>query len=272
MPAPPAMVAIPEAPDYEPTDSVPIVTPLMKELLETLDKGTVFDLGMKLRCVVRADRDMPCAKHINKDTQTWYDATVLLHSAPKMLHKAVILNTVGIQSDLPPGDPRHIASDIYHTDGPGPYVATIAVKGRNGAWLTGKELVRLIDLIELYLEAERSGRRIPDGHQPQPGRAKELAGLAARIDEAYSQSHFPQTAFIRRLQTRKKIRSLVTGLNELRNRAKDDVPIVSPGCYVGCSRTKIKVHAENHKPYTGWKTGKGNQAWWLVLSCMKFSK
>ncbi|RYP16716.1 hypothetical protein DL765_004952 [Monosporascus sp. GIB2] len=237
------MVDIPEGPDYEPTDAVPVVTPQMRTLLRGLDRGSLFDVALTIRKIAEANRDMSCMKHVAKDEKTWLEATFLLHSAPKTLHRAVILRTAAMQSRLPPGDPRRLASDIYHRDGPGTYVATIAVSRRDGMWLTGKELQRLVDLVERYLDAARSSERLDDGVAPKTQRTKDLAG---------------------------KIESLVAGLKDLGRAAKDDVPIASPPCYVGCSRRAPRAGADNHKPHAGWHAKKGNQAWWLVMSCMKF--
>ncbi|RYP75543.1 hypothetical protein DL770_007396 [Monosporascus sp. CRB-9-2] len=264
------MVDIPEGPDYEPTDAIPVVTPQMKMLLRRVDRGCLFDLGMAMRQVALANRDMSCIKHVAKDEETWLEATILLHGAPKKLHRAVILHTVAMQSRLPPGDPRRIASDIYHGDGPGTYVATITVSRRNGMWLTGKELQRLVDLVERYLDAARSSERLDDGVAPTTQRTKDLVRFARDIDGIYGRAQYPRTAMIRRPRTRAKIESLVAGLKNLGRAAKDDVPIASPPCYVGCSRQATRAHAENHKPDAGWHSKRGNQAWWLVMSCMKF--
>ncbi|RYO86224.1 hypothetical protein DL766_004349 [Monosporascus sp. MC13-8B] len=264
------MVNIPEGPDYEPTDAVPVVTPQMKMLLRRLDRGCLYDLALGMKEIAEANRDMSCIRHVAKDEDTWLDATRPLHGAPKKLHRAVILHTVAMQSRLPPGDPGRIALDIYHGDGPGTYVPTITVSRRNGMWLTGMELRELVDLVERYLAAERSGGRLSDGAVPTMQRAKQLARFAAEIDSVYGRAQYPWTAMIRRPRTRGKVESLVAGLKDLGRAAKDDIPIASPPCYVGCSRQATRARADNHKPHAGWHPKKGNQAWWLVMSCMKF--
>ncbi|RYP20865.1 hypothetical protein DL767_009371 [Monosporascus sp. MG133] len=264
------MVDIPEGPDYEPTDAVPVVTPQMRLLLRGLDKGSLFDVALAIRKTAEANRDVGCMKHIAKDEKTWFEATFLLHSVPKTLHRAVILRTVTMQSRLPPGDLRRIALDIYHGDGPGTHVAAIAVSRRNGMWLTGKELEWLIDMVEQYLAAARSSERLDDGVAPTTQRTKDLARFARDIDGIYGRAQYPRTTMIRRPRARAKVESLVAGLKDLGRAAKDDVPIASPPCYVGYSRQATRAHADKHKPDAGWHSKKANQAWWLVMSCMKF--
>ncbi|RYP49987.1 hypothetical protein DL768_004422 [Monosporascus sp. mg162] len=264
------MVDIPEGPDCEPTDTVPVVTPQMKMLLKRVDQGCLFDLGLAMRRVALANRDMSCIKHVAKDEETWFGSMILLHGAPKELHRAVILHTVAMQSRLPPGDPRRIASDIYHDDGLGAYVATIAVSRRNGMWLTGKELRRLVDLLQQYLDAASSSERLDDGVAPTTQRTKELARFAKEIDGIYGRAQYPRTTMIWRPRTRAKVESLVADLKDLVRAAKDNVPIASPPCYVGCSRQATRAGADKHKPDAGWHLKKGNRAWWLVMSCMKF--
>ncbi|RYP68446.1 hypothetical protein DL771_006710 [Monosporascus sp. 5C6A] len=141
------MADIPERPDYEPIDAVPIVAPQMRLLLRGLNKGSVLDVALTVRKITKVNRDVGCMKHVAKDENTWLEANFLLHSIPKLV---IILRTVATQSRLQPGDPRYLASDIYHRDGPGTCVAIIAIPRRNGMWLTGKELQRLVDLVKRY--------------------------------------------------------------------------------------------------------------------------
>ncbi|KAI1079099.1 hypothetical protein F5B20DRAFT_590807 [Whalleya microplaca] len=257
---------IPSAPDYEPTESVPIVTTQMRELLNIVDEGCIHDVGLCLQDRATKSPDMICMKNLVADEK---GAITLPHSAPRQLHRAVILHTVAMQTRLLGNDYRHLKLDIYHNNGPGTYVATIAVADRAGKRLTDTELQKLIPLIERCLVVNAAVRAPSGSRYPQTKEAQELATFAVNIDNIYGKAGYPSTIFIDRIRTIKKVEALVASLNQPQQTAADDMPVASPPCFAGCSPKSIKKRGRYHKPKPGtWVSERANHAWWLVLICM----
>lgn len=152
-------IHLPVTPLFEPTSDVPIVTDTMKHLLEHLDEDMCLaDMMDFLEFIAKGKKDDAEEKksqekssmtRILKETEM---AMQLLHSIPKHLIRAAILGITGLMGQVPSTVEGHLARDIYAFDGPGTYIATIAVGGRHGKFLTGKELDELIGLLRDYLQ------------------------------------------------------------------------------------------------------------------------
>ncbi|KAI1083909.1 hypothetical protein F5B20DRAFT_357654 [Whalleya microplaca] len=277
-------IRFPQAPDYEPTVDVPLVTAEMRAMLKILYEGNMYDLGLHVldraedryrRSTTGELRELASMKQLVEDNaaaKTWVE---IIHSMPKELVRAIVLKTTAAQAGLDKHDAAYLRRDIYHRDGPGTYVAVIAVINRKGRWLTGTELRRLIERLERYLEAEQSYRALPRGAngavtEPTTQEAIELGEYVARIDGHYAKARYPKPMFIENdEQKRVKVERLIAALRRFLCGARDDVPLAQAPDYVGCSRTLVADSTENHMTRTGWHADKRNHTYWLVLSCMK---
>lgn len=139
----------------------------MKKKLHLLYDCTMYDLGVHLREEAQEKRELSQEKQGHVPLQTCMNKVLdddvfgtfmqLLQSVSKETIAACILQTVGYQSQhslrnrslLGPNE-RPLVQ--FPNDGPGAYIASIQVEGREG-WLDRKELRRLISTLKKYMQA-----------------------------------------------------------------------------------------------------------------------
>ncbi|RYP23437.1 hypothetical protein DL765_001142 [Monosporascus sp. GIB2] len=274
MPPTTAVVDIPSGPGFEPTANVPIVTRKMKEMLVAVDQSCLMDLFIiviEKAQANNAERVHPDMRNLIEDEDSQHMAMELVHSIPKRLIKGMVLGITALQHNLPGDHPLHVAERIYNHDGPGVYVASIAVAGRSGRGWTGAELGRIINGIEKYVEAWTSLERLGDSNPTTPG-DKELANFAAQVDAQLrvgSARRTKKVMYISGAVQKGKVQAVLGTLKHMRAGLADDVESAQLLSYYGCSSLSAYTGPEAHTPAKGWYQGKGNQPYWLLMSVMK---
>lgn len=270
------MVNLPSGPDYEPTHDVPLVTDTMKSFLATIDRGILSDLS---EAVIDAAKDRSRLAHegvvaekastarLVEDEDSQHTMMMLVHSMPKHLIRAVVLGVTAVMRSVPFDVPGHLAKHIYIVDGPGAYVVSIAVEGREGKWLTGKELRGLIKLLDKYRDAAQLRA---NQHSQHTAEERKLLAFARDVDRFYvNSSQIDGASYISNGKSSEKLASFTHGLKSLLRGAAEDVALCQAPNYVGCSTTSIKIRTASHTPKANWYINKGNYVWWLTMSCMR---
>ncbi|KAI0864516.1 hypothetical protein F4860DRAFT_529130 [Xylaria cubensis] len=259
---------IPEGPEYQPTRDVPIVTPVMKALLAAVDHGTTMDLSNIVMKVAEIEhRSGRRSKHMEAFLKASEVCYTLISSMPRNVIKAVVLGVVATASDClcPPHHPLHIKMDTYACDGPGTYVANIAVRGRHGRGYTRHELQKIIETMKSYVmassELSNNGQSITE--------PVELAEIAYAIDNVYGTATRGKLAFIQNDNQRRNIEALIATLVLLANGAGSRTGIAQLPAYYGCSSNSVVARGLFHRPKQHWKQGVGNYTHWLLMSIMK---
>ncbi|KAK8050996.1 hypothetical protein PG993_002381 [Apiospora rasikravindrae] len=256
---------LPTGLDFEPTEGVPLADDAVRTKLQHMDKGCMGDLWYHLMNQAREKmilvedgvfKDRSSMKRLLRNDKKGHSVSrMLLYSIPKKLLSDVFLGKFSHQAKLPEDDPLSIDCGIYHRDGPGAYVVTIAVEGRKGAWLTGAELQMQIEKIDLYLKADEE--------------QTDMIEYTRRIDRYYCKDGCVAPVYTAVDQARGKIEQFRRSLARLASLAKAETPLVQAPCYVGCSSDATRKRNEKHFPDTNWTRNKGNYTWWLTLSCMR---
>ncbi|RYP77419.1 hypothetical protein DL771_001214 [Monosporascus sp. 5C6A] len=274
MPPTTTVVDLPSGPGFEPTANVPIVTREMRDMLEVGDRSylrNLFIILIERAQANNAERVHPDMRNLIKDDDSKYKIVELVHSIPKRLIKGMVLGITALQHNLPGDHPLHVAERVYSLDGPGVYVASIAVAGRSGMGWTGAELGRIISDVEKYVEAWSSLDRLGDAN-PTTSVDKELADFAAQVDvqlKASSATSTTRVMYISGGVQKDKVEAMLGTLKHMRAGLADDVESAQLLSYYGCSSTSAHTRSEVHTPAKGWHQGKGNQPYWLLMSVMK---
>ncbi|RYP86955.1 hypothetical protein DL769_000635 [Monosporascus sp. CRB-8-3] len=274
MPPATTVINIPSGPGFEPTANAPIVTRDMKEMLEAVDEGCLLDLFIII--IERAQANNaegvhPDMRNLIRDVDSRRKVVELVHSIPRRLIKGMVLGITALQHNLPGDHPLHVAERVYNHDGPGVYVASIAVAGRSGRGWTGAELGRIIRSIEKYVEAWTSLERLA-GSKPTTPVDKELANFAAQVDAQLrvgSATRTKKVMYISGGIQKDKVEAVLGTLKHMRAGLADDVESAQLLSYYGCSSTSAHKRPEAHTPAKGWYQGKGNHPYWLLMSVMK---
>ncbi|KAI0168520.1 hypothetical protein BJ166DRAFT_624187 [Pestalotiopsis sp. NC0098] len=263
---------LPTSPLFEPTAHVPIVTPTMKRFLGQLETGCLVDIILRIETIAegkkgdaedKKNEEGASMRRLLKEIHTAMD---LIHSIPKHLIKAAILGITAPLTKSPSTTEGHLDKDTYIIDGPGTYIATIAINGREGKFLDGIELEKLVSLLQDYIEAEKI---INDPNMAAHQRP-DLATLVYEIDSAYYNNAVPNDSpiYITSLKHRRKVEAMIGTLQEMREHAEPGVYVCQAPQYVGCTTTTITGGTKVYFPSSKWDPVKGNYVYWLVLSCL----
>ncbi|KAK7960689.1 hypothetical protein PG988_011903 [Apiospora saccharicola] len=271
------MVKWPSAPEYLPTRDVPIVTEDMRLYLKILDEGNLSDLTFALDDISKSREKMAegIRKHERRCLQKLHAGhnmnrvvMPLIHSMPRHLIRAIVLGVTGPMRRADKGQSGLIHLNTYANDGPGCYVATMAVAGRGGRWLTGRELSELARLLEKYLDAEESYRLLQRGAKATTKQVA-LGKFAKKVDRVYSSNPKPMmTLYVPKEKNRGKIEGLIRTLRSLAEGAHPKRAVSQAPAYVGCTKKTIEGRTRTYFPSSGYP-GRGNYGWWLVMSCME---
>ncbi|KAI1478609.1 hypothetical protein F4774DRAFT_426348 [Daldinia eschscholtzii] len=152
--------------DWIPSDSsgpdarVPLLSGRRLEMFKALvEHDNYYELSLMFPTLAddlqRSETDLGASSHasmqIRRDRTSRRAMCILLHTIPRELLKSLILGTVAFDQLKPTGKPVH-----YAADGPGAYVAAMAIEGRNGMWLNRDEIRELIHKLLKYITAYRA--------------------------------------------------------------------------------------------------------------------
>ncbi|KAI1772024.1 hypothetical protein F4818DRAFT_427394 [Hypoxylon cercidicola] len=272
-PQTPAAVNIPTYPEFAPAEDVPWIEEEQREMLRLLDREPLVSLSRFLQrkakeSVLPASAWRPATMRkllIDEDK-----AELLLHSVPKILLRGLAMGILGWQARLHPPHPLAISQPIYADDGPGTYVATMGILGRDGRGPSANEWVTVCEKIEAYIEASEVLDRTPPAQRTAA--MNKLVLDARRIDRIYAHSDSgSRLAFVGHIKSASnetdKWRVLIRTLRGFRDKAPDpDKPLLQTPSYVGCARDSIVHRSSSHCPQKGYQ--KGNEGWWLTMSCL----
>ncbi|ROV89820.1 hypothetical protein VMCG_09485 [Cytospora schulzeri] len=104
----------------------------------------------------------------------------IFHTIPRETLESVVAGTIARDSSRRSGVPEHYR-DLSNF---GIYVVAIAVNNREGAWLTVKDLGKVIGYLEAYIEGAIAYRR-RNGERPKEIREVRLQDLVEKIDNMY---------------------------------------------------------------------------------------
>ncbi|KAL0475837.1 hypothetical protein QR685DRAFT_550376 [Neurospora intermedia] len=177
-------------------------------------------------------------RRMNIDSHGW----VLLHSIPRQVLESLMLRTVAYEHYHSGNTPYGHGYEFGHH--PGAYVVAISIEGRQGGFLTGKELRTL------YLDIERYVRCHDHIENAKAKRARpDPAALAfiEDVDTKYGQNdgHPKPIARFVQAKSRQNVLMLVDALKRAHAAAMaadpsgDSVTIQSP-CYVGCTGSLLR--------------------------------
>ncbi|KAI0019959.1 hypothetical protein F4780DRAFT_744760 [Xylariomycetidae sp. FL0641] len=270
------IIQLPGPPHYEPTDDVPIVTEEMAQLLQRLDHDTLVDVSMYILSIAKGlvrEANLPkCFRDLVQDEEARSPNWMLLvHSMPKERIRSTILGVSASLGRLPERHPQYLERDVYRLDGPGTYVVNVAVSGRQGRGMTGRELMTLTANLAKYITAYDLTCDLHDhGMRQLTADEDSLMSLAEEVDRAYTAPVRGRTAMLNSVGQRAKVRSMLKRLREMQQRAKPDVPMAQLIGYYGCSRESTEERSHHHQPRKGWDPNKSNYAYWLFMSLMSY--
>ncbi|RYP43912.1 hypothetical protein DL768_009571 [Monosporascus sp. mg162] len=193
-------------------------------------------------------------------------AGVLLHSMPKVLIEGIVRRTLGVQLYLPPTHEMALPNPIYADDGPGTYVAVMAICGRMGRFLTKGELGSLCDKIKRYIEAFETWQDCPDPARMTPGQ-RALLQFARDVDRTYYPAAAGGEPVFLSPGRLPKVRCLLAMFEAWRAAATGSKPIAQAPQYVGCAARSIAARSRSHAPPLTHP--ESNYTWWLTMSCLR---
>ena len=201
----------------------------------------------------------------------------LFHAIPRTVLQSLMLGTVAYDASSMRG---------YDTDGPGVYLLSISISGRNGRFLTRLEMETLIENMQDYFVGAELTLGIytePQGQPPLPqNRKDELKKLTAEINVVYvkiskgSKKAHPYFASVASDDATKLNRGCTRFLDRLKSQA-EELRKLDPGgavktlqlpLYVGCGQN-IKTRVKKYEVKTGNHLADANAFYTLMLSLLK---
>ncbi|KAI4869743.1 hypothetical protein F4820DRAFT_405859 [Hypoxylon rubiginosum] len=260
---------IPCYPDFAPTDDVPWIEEDQRQMLRLVEREPVVSLSIFLHEMAE-DRIRPRPGGQGSwDSHTMRKlvieksmADLLLHSVPKILLGGLIMGISGWQARLPAAHPLALPHPIYKSDGPGTYIVSMGVQGRNGRGPSDK--------MDAYLDAyEVLENSVPEHRTPAECK---LVQDAQRIDLFYAEKfeNNGKPAFLEKdAETRtRKMRCLINMFRGFRTKAPNpDKPLLQTPSYVGCATESICGQSSGHLPSNEFQGS--DYAWWLTMSCLR---
>ncbi|KAI0169913.1 hypothetical protein GGR52DRAFT_573962 [Hypoxylon sp. FL1284] len=227
----PADVKIPSYPGYEPTEDVPWLDEDQRHMFRLLDREPIISL----------------CEYIQKtasDCQGTEFGRDMLHALA-----GLVLGTLGWQARLPSSHPLSLPQPIYNSDGPGTYVATIAIEGRGGKGLSADEYTTIADKIQACVEAHDEMISI-NCSRYTPAMTQKLED-ARRIDRIYPPS-VPRN----------------DDIPSLPRKAKNiHAPLAQSISYVGSAVRSIESQSIKREPQHRFEFD--DCTWWMTMSCIR---
>ncbi|OTB09771.1 hypothetical protein K445DRAFT_28281 [Daldinia sp. EC12] len=242
-----------------PDARVPLLSGRRLEMFKALvEHDNYYELSLMFPTLAddlqRSETDLGVSSHasmqIRRDRTNRRAMCILLHTIPRELLRSLILGTVAFDQLKPTGKPVH-----YAADGPGAYVAAMAIEGRNGKWLSRDEIRELIH--KLLNDPEHA----------------ELDAFTRDIDTQYGgrDSEKPNgMRFISDNDAATKVELFVKSLEKRCDPSlpgTDQVYQISSPLYVGCSKN-MKDRAVEYQPNTGLKMA--DKLWGLVCCTLAY--
>lgn len=199
--------------------------------------------------------------------EEWRRFQVFL-SIPRQMLESIVLGTVAWDYDNSRG---HARDNYKEQEGFGIYVIGLSVQGRDGAWLTARELTRLVVKLERYLR----GFEAWDANKQWVAGAEDLRDFVAQIDNEFGIYNKNAPRFVTSSGGLESMKDLVKSLKERANKslgmsANGDEPLIQSPLYVGMS-VEPKQRMPQHSLDVGLTgTLKGSsKSYGLVCSLMK---
>ncbi|RYP73031.1 hypothetical protein DL771_003899 [Monosporascus sp. 5C6A] len=254
------------------TADVPVMDMEMRQKLRMIKDVPLYGLNMRLISAAKrrsAQGGGPSSSaslaHLLSASGTAM-AGMLLHSMPKVLIEGIVRRTLGVQLYLPPAHEMALPNPVYPDDGPGTYVAVMAVSGRLGRFLTRDELGSLCDRITRYIEAFEAWQDCPDPARmtvPQ----RELLLFAKNVDRTYWPAAAGKEPLFLTPGRLPKVRCLLAMFQTWRAAASGSKPISQAPQYVGCAARSIAARSKSHTPPLA--NPDANYTWWLTMSRLR---
>ncbi|KAI1468286.1 uncharacterized protein F4812DRAFT_361139 [Daldinia caldariorum] len=258
-----------------PDKRVPLMRGRRLEMFKALeDHDSYYELSLMFSALAgdlqQLGANLPgsssAALKIRQDKTNKRAMCILLHSILKDLLRSVILGTVAFDMISPTRKPAH-----YAADGPGAYVAAMAIDGRDGKWLNRDEIRDLIKTLNMYVKAYEAWK-IHKG-KPDNAEARDLDKFAREIDTQYGSRYAEQPDEMRFVNHDDATAKTQFFMNSLIQRCDPSLPgpdqiyqIASP-LYVGCSES-MNVSITKYQPSTGLRLV--NKPWGLVCCALKY--
>ncbi|KAI1464380.1 uncharacterized protein F4812DRAFT_443171 [Daldinia caldariorum] len=159
-------VDVPLYPEFKVTADVPWIDEDQRKMLVLLEKGPLGLVGELLerhaeQSSAKGDWDAKTTRKMLKEKDMM---KALLHSVPRILLRGFVMGILGWQANLPKDHPLALPWPIWRLDGPGTYISTMGISGRNGKGPSANEYKKLVEMIESYIQAFRIQESIPE-HQ-----------------------------------------------------------------------------------------------------------
>lgn len=191
---------------------------------------------------------------------------------PRPMLESIVWGTVAWDYDRSRGGTR----DHYkEAQGFGVYVIGLSVQGREGAWLTARELQRLVGDLERYLQGVHVWQSQSPKRWPEDADAKELKEHVSQIDNQYGVHKLTEPRYVTSPTGLERMQDLVKSLKarvaaSLNIYPVGDTPMIQTPLYVGMS-IELKNRMPKHSLDVGVnsKLKSSNKAYGLVCSLMK---
>ena len=242
------------------------LTTMLHEVENEACKAQCFSLwntGQILRQLCRMDKHSPNA----------FDAWEIFHAIPREILKSIVLRTVGYDA--------YQGMRGYGKNGPGIYLLSISIEGRDGRFLTWTEMETLVKNMAKYLE----GARIILGVVPKGTyghwQQKDLEAFTRGIDATYvtGRKLNDSPLFSKKdPKDKSKLSAAAELFLESLERQLGVMKALDPAgtvqtmqapLYVGCG-TVVKDRVKTYEPKPSSTIGGANVFYTLLLSLLKY--
>lgn len=194
----------------------------------------------------------------------------IFHTIPRGMLQSLVLGTVAYDFSRKADRPE----TYQELSGWGVYVVSVGVAGREGAWLTARELLRLVRHLQTYLRAFEAYHA--HGGAPRDVEELRLQDFAATIDNTWGRHESKCPRFV---DKEERLPGWRLFADQLQARANASLAIDPTGhtrliqapLYVGCS-TQMEVRCEKYDPARGNATAlkSVSKSYGLLMSLMSY--
>lgn len=266
------------SPILGPTAEIPLLEGPRLDMVKALRKGdSYWDLTRSfpdiicrlsgLSGTIDCRRTILVLENIEDEAST---AWAVLHAVPRNVMASIVLGTVAYDFNK-----THHRPSTYSDRGPGVYAIGISVNGRDGKWLTAKELRKLVRELLRYRDAYLAWKE----HQGNPVTVQdtELHDFVMQVDNMVGQSKTAGNPprFVHDDAGEDLLASMIGSFTErfetsLRLDPAGDKPMAQSPIYVGCSNDlETRVPQHKCKPVKS-SMALSNKAMTLTLAMMSF--
>ncbi|GAB1316793.1 hypothetical protein MFIFM68171_07003 [Madurella fahalii] len=201
------------------------------------------------------------------------DVWDLFHSIPRNVLESIVLGTIAYDDCRTSGNGRVTG---LSGDGPGVYVLGLSIAGRQGEFISAKELRLLLDNLDTYILGYKFSSSQSSGPQKPPDKAARAADLVAKVDSAYGAPPTPgKPRFICDDANLEAAQCLYKWLNRtyLSLRQRDptgEIRMIQSPLYVGCGRNVTNRITDYELCHNKTALCSANKFYGLIASLLNF--